>query len=213
MMDTLLNQRLSGMVLAGLAFASNGMAGDAVPDPVVATMNAPAVTAVGPVDQALMDRAVRWTRDNLAVDVPVRVTTAPETITLNSAATALSEQVGERDAGLVALVWTDEPEPVHGFMWPDARVVIVNVRVLMADGADEETIARRIERQVIRGVAMLYGLEASPNPLSAMWNYTTLEQLDAIGRNLDPPWLRKLQQQAEAWGVAIDTNSSFFLLR
>lgn len=213
MMHTLLKQMLSGVVLAGVAFASSAMAEDVVPEPVGTMMNAPAVTAVGPVDQALMDRAVRWSQDNLAVEVPTRVTTPPEVITLNSAAKALSEQVGDQDAGLVALVWTDEPEPVHGFMWPDARVVIVNVRTLMTDGADEETIARRIERQVIRGIAMLYGLEASPNPLSAMWNYTTLEQLDAIGRNLDPPWLRKLQQQAEAWGVAVDTSSSFFLLR
>lgn len=175
--------------------------------------NPPAITVVGPVDAAVVERVTAWARDNLAVEVPLVDTEAPETITLQSAAEALSGQVGDQDGGLVALVWTDVPEPVHGFMWPDNRVVIVNVRSLYTEGTDDETIMRRIDRQVIRGLGMLYGLDPSPNPLSAMYNYTSLEELDAIGRNLDPPWLLKLQQQAEAWGVALDTESPVFLLR
>ena len=57
------------------------------------------------------------------------------------------------------------------------------------------------------------GLEPSPNPLSAMTHYSTLEELDQIGRNLDPPWLIKLQEKAVEWGIEIDTEGPYYMLR
>ncbi|HMP73941.1 MAG TPA: hypothetical protein PKE55_11830 [Kiritimatiellia bacterium] len=173
----------------------------------------PAVIVMGPVDEDLTERARLWSERNLAIPVPRRESVEEEGVTLEDAAHQVSALVGEKDAGLVALVWTREFYTVHGFMWPDNRVVIINIRTLMADNPDEETLGRRVERQVIRGVCMLLGLEYSPNPMSAMWGYSNLEELDQMGRNLDPPWLRKLQERALELGIPLDEDNPFFILR
>ena len=74
-------------------------------------------------------------------------------------------------------------------------------------------LARRLERQVIRAICTLLGLEQSPNPQSAYSPYETLEQLDMIGRNLDPPWQKKMQERARELGLAIDADNPYFMLR
>jgi predicted Zn-dependent protease len=83
----------------------------------------------------------------------------------------------------------------------------------MAEQAEDETYARRLERQVIRGICLLMGLDYSPNPESAMTWYSSLEELDQIGRNLDPPWLIRLQERARELGIPLDPESPYNMFR
>jgi hypothetical protein len=103
-------------------------------------------------------------------------------------------------------------ETSHGAFYPEQRVAVVNLNALMTEGTDQEVVERRIERQVIRGICLNMGLEPNPNPHSAMFNYSTMDELDAIGRNLDPPWLMRLQEKAMASGIPVDRNNPFNLV-
>ncbi len=171
------------------------------------------LVAFGDVDPALVEHAAAWAADNLAIPVPVAEPAGLEGESLEDAVTQAKQRVAEDSLGLVVFVRPTSGETVHGFMRPDDRVVIVNVGGLSVDDPETTLLEKRLERQAIRGTSMLMGLDPSPNPFSAMYNYQSLEDLDKIGRNLDPPWLKKLQQAADAKGIPVDPESRFYLLQ
>lgn len=180
----------------------------------VASANEPvAVTALGEVDDALLQRAATWAADNLAIPVPVKNNDAENSATsFEEVRDALARMNDGGQLGVVVL-W-DAPAEVtsHGTYFPDEKVAVVNVRAMTEGDPDEETLARRIERQVIRGICFAMGLEPNPNPQSAMFSYSTMEELDAIGRNLDPPWLMRLQEAAQQAGIPVDQENPFNLV-
>lgn len=173
-----------------------------------------ALTVSGELDPPLVARVHDWAAEQLALPVPMvpsaPIESAPES--LDAVAEAMAPAVPEQAIGLVVLYNGEATLPHHGIYRPDLRVVVVNVP-LMKENADEETFARRLERQVIRGICTLMGLEFSPNPESAMAAYTTLEELDQIARNLDPPWLLKLQERAMELGIPLDPDSPYNFFR
>ncbi len=195
------------IALAGAAFAEEE------PVPVENVLEPVALTSLGDVDEALMQRAAAWARDNLAIPVPVKINEAENTAGSFEEVRDLLAGMGE-DGQLGLVVLWDAPEGVssHGTYFPDEKVAVVNVRAMKEGGPDEETFARRVERQVIRGICFAMGLEPNPNPQSAMFSYSTMEELDAIGRNLDPPWLMRLQKAAQDAGVPVDPENPFNLV-
>ncbi len=170
------------------------------------------LSKVGEIDAALVDRLKQWAESQLALPLPLAETLSPSNTTLEGVAIAAAELMQPEDAGMVVLHASASLDEPNGIFRPDLRVVVINVPD-MREGADDETFARRLERQVIRGVGVLLGLEWSPNPESAMAPYGTLEELDRIGRNLDPPWLLKLQEKAVFLGLPLDPDNPFNLLR
>lgn len=173
-----------------------------------------ALTACGTIDPKLVARVHDWAAEQLALPVPM-VEAAPlegEPLSLDAVAEAMSAVVPEQSLGLVVLFAGETPQSHHGIYRPDLRVVVVNARIMM-DNPDEELVARRLERQVIRGICTLMGLDFSPNPESAMATYSTMEELDQMARNLDPPWLIKLQERALELGIPLDPNSPYNMFR
>lgn len=171
-----------------------------------------ALVAVGEVPAALVERVQAWAQENLAVPVPVQEPRAESFENLDQAAEWAAGQLDERDLGWVVLLEPTGDATAHGMTRPDLRVSVVNVKAMRADNPDEETFARRMERQVMRGLGFLYGLEPSPNPQSAMTSYSSLAELDEIGRNFDPPWTRRFQELARDHGVPVDPESPYYLL-
>lgn len=173
-----------------------------------------ALTVSGELDPSLVARVRDWASEQLALPVPM-VPSAPleaEPSSLEAVAEAMAPAVPERAIGLVVLYNGQRALPHHGIYRPDLRVVVVNVPI-MREGADEEILARRLERQLIRGICMLMGLEFSPNPQSAMAAYTTMEELDEMARNLDPPWLIMVQERAMELGIPLDPESPYNMFR
>jgi hypothetical protein len=170
--------------------------------------------AMGEVDPALVERTKKWAMDNLALPLevlPALPRFAAETF--DEVAAAAAPLVGTQRAGLVVL-WRPVGDLAnHGAFFPDSGVAVANLNPMFTPDTDAELIERRVERQVVRGICLVFGLEASPNPQSAMFAYQNLEQLDVIGRNLDPPWLKRLQEAARARGVALLPDHPFNLLR
>ncbi|MCS6771187.1 MAG: hypothetical protein NZ740_04095 [Kiritimatiellae bacterium] len=173
------------------------------------------VMAAGDVDPALVERARRWAEENLAIPVPYAgsLDISSPTASLHEVAELAARKLPEDAVGAVVLYRGEPDSTNHGIYRPDLRVVVVNVRELLKDNPDEERIGRRLERQVIRGICSLMGMEYSPNPESAMTYYSTLEELDEIGRNLDPPWLLELQEKARDMGIPLDPDNPYNMFR
>lgn len=172
------------------------------------------LSVAGEVDPALVERGRQWAVENLAIPVP-RAPDVPlegPVESLDRVAEAAAPLIPGDSLGWVVLYGADTKIATHGIYRPDLKVVVVNVKPLL-EGGDAEKIGRRIERQVIRGICLLMGMDYSPNPESAMTYYGSLEELDAIGRNLDPPWLMKLQERAREWGIPLDPESPYNLFR
>ena len=178
----------------------------------VVAHNPVVLARVGKVDEALMDRLKSWAETSLAVPVPLAESLTVTSEKLADVVPVAAAQLGPDDVGMVvlnALASVDEP---NGIFRPDERVVVINVTD-MREGADENILAWRLERQVIRGICVLMGMEWSPNPESAMAQYQSLEELDRMGRNLDPPWLLKFQERANALGIPLDPDSPINFFR
>jgi hypothetical protein len=197
-------------------------AGEAAAEPVVETAEPeaaaawlpPAVIAFGDVDDQLVARAQQWAEANLAMPVPLLpAQPALQLGSFDEVAAAAAAMLETNRVGLV-VVWRPNSDVMnHGAHFPDIRVSIANLNPMLTPDTEAETIERRVERQVIRGVCLLFGLEPSPNPYSAMFGYENLEQLDKIGRNLDPPWLKRVQERARDRGIPLDAESEKYMLR
>lgn len=188
-------------ILVALLLASTPLRSEEPP-----AKNPVMLAKAGDIDQALVDRLKQWVESELAIPLPIAESLSAENYSLESVAEAAASRLGPDDAGIVILdTLADTSEP-NGIYHPEKRVVVINVAD-MREGADEEVFARRLERQVVRGVCVLLGLEWSPNPESAMAVYSNLAELDQIGRNLDPPWLLKLQRRAHELGIPLDAEN------
>jgi hypothetical protein len=194
-------------LLLGLLLVAGSVRAEEAP-----ARNPATLAKVGDLDPALVDRLKRWVESELALPLPLEESLSVDSAKLEDAAAVAAERLVPEDIGMVVLdARADASEP-NGIYRPDARVVVINVTD-MREGADDEKLARRLERQVIRGVGVLMGLTWSPNPDSAMASYSTLDELDQIGRNLDPPWLLKLQERARELGLTLDPDNPNNLIR
>ncbi len=194
-------------LLLGLLLVAGSVRAEEAP-----ARNPATLAKVGDLDPALVDRLKRWVESELALPLPLEESLSVDSAKLEDAAAVAAERLVPEDIGMVVLdARADASEP-NGIYRPDARVVVINVTD-MREGADDEKLARRLERQVIRGVGGLMGLTWSPNPDSAMASYSTLDELDQIGRNLDPPWLLKLQERARELGLTLDPDNPNNLIR
>lgn len=209
---------VAGWMMMAMAVCAEGTAVEATVPAVPAAEAAPesrtpvVLCRVGDLDDALMDRLKNWAESQLAVAVPLGETLAVESDKLQDVVPQAVERLEKDGVGMVVLDAQASADEPHGIFRPEERVVVINVTD-MKEGADPEILARRLERQVIRGIALLVGLEWSPNPESAMAEYSTLEELDRMGRNMDPPWLLKFQERARALGLPLDPDNPVNFLR
>jgi hypothetical protein len=173
-----------------------------------------ALVAFGDVDEALMARVQAWAVENLAIAVPVFPAQPQlQLATFDDVAEAAKALLEDDRFGVVVLWRPSSEVSNHGAFFPDARVAIANLNPMFTPDTDAEKIERRVDRQVIRGISMVMGLKPSPNPHSAMFDYANLEELDQIGRNLDPPWLKNLQEIARDYGIATEKGSPYDMLQ
>lgn len=186
-----------------------GVTGAASAEPPSRTM---VVSTLGPVNTQWVAHVVGWAATNLAIPVVVRPPLAAEVTSFEQAIETGQRKRPAHELGLVLLVQPTQASDVHGVLRKETGVALINVSAMRSDGAEEAVVLQRLERQVIRGLCMLLGLDSSPNPHSALAVYQSLSELDNIGRNLDPPWLVKLQEAARERGLTVDRESPFYML-
>lgn len=92
----------------------------------------------------------------------------------------------------------------------ESGVGMVNAKLMMTD--DEERYLRRLEKLTMRSVGLLLDVPLVPNPQSAMWTYRTMEELDAMGRNYDPPSLMRIQENALQREIPLIKDNPYLLV-
>jgi hypothetical protein len=151
------------------------------------------------VDAPLLERIRAFAENDL--QVPVR---AVENISLAGRKDFQSSEKAARriktgaDVSLIVLAGFNR-EPRHLAVYASSGIALINVQPLYTD--DGEVFARRLERQVMRAAAFSLGLEPTPDPFCVTRDYTSLEDLDAMGRNFSPPWQGRFAEEAEKRGL------------
>ena len=154
---------------------------------------------VGEVDAALVQRVGSFVER--LIRVPVK-TLEPRA----SIGTLEQDVKSVADKGAlitIALVNPSEPSNAHGISFPEMSLAAVNVASLRPADGNEETYGRRIEKQTVRSIAMLLKLGPCPNPHCALCAYSSIEELDRMGRGLCPPCLDRARVAAEARGAEL----------
>lgn len=188
-------------------------AGVPEPEAVPAEANAPGkgigLIAVGDMDPALMKRIRAFVEENTAIPVQLLETRAPSAESLFDEAVALGSEIDDDTLCVIGITVPGKAVSEHAVYNYDQRTCVINAGALAPEDDDEELYARRLEKVAMRSCGLLFGLESVPMPLSAMYPYQTLDELDSIARGIDPPTLQKLQKIVKGMGVQLTPTSPF----
>jgi predicted Zn-dependent protease len=184
--------RLLTFLTVGLILFSAGCA-KAPQEKAIVIVNASAV------DAPLLERVRAFAEREL--HVPVRTLEKPKLAgkadfqTLEKAARRV-----KTDADVTMIVLSGfNNDSQHLAVYVQSGIAVVNAQALYTD--DAEKFARRIERQVMRAAAFCFGLTPTPDPFCVTRDYTSLEDLDSMGRNFSPPWQGRFAEEATRRGL------------
>jgi hypothetical protein len=169
-----------------------------------------ALAVVGDMPAEQVERLRSFAEVNTSIPVVLREVPSYEEDALAVMARSLTDVRQPEDAVLVLLYAGTQSFEEHALYLYEDFVAIVNTTALATE--DEEKYMRRLERVMMRSFGLLMDVPVVPNPQSAMWAYRTLEELDFMGRNFDPPSLIAIQRNAVAKGIPLIVDSPFMVL-
>lgn len=170
------------------------------------------LSVLGDLSSDQLERIRHFVEWNAALPVQIRDLEQPDDIAaLADLPAAVVDQGHATDAPWVIIVAESNPFSEHSVYNYDLAIAIVNAGAIWTD--DEETLLRRLEKLTMRAYGLLFDAPLVPNPHSALWAYRTIEELDAMGRNFDPPSLKRVQENAVARGVSLFADSPFLIVR
>lgn len=107
--------------------------------------------------------------------------------TIESETSALSPLVTGEVVCVVGVAVLPESTKMLGAIDPVAKTAMVNASGMRPAAYDEEAYGRRLEKEVIRCIGRLMGMEDCLNPFCALHTVANKRQLDQKGRNYCPP--------------------------
>jgi hypothetical protein len=150
-------------------------------------------------DDELMTRVVNYVEKNMRIGVREIPPLKPAgTADLDEEADALKGYMPSRAYSMLALVKMNGDEKRHGLLHPFDQIAVLNTTALWPEDNNEETFAKRLEKESIRCIALLAGLPPCVSPRCALWHYTDDMGLDRKGSNLCPPCYLKYQALDQA---------------
>ena len=184
--------RLIKLFATGLFLFTTGYA-SAQPEKAITIVNAAAV------DAPLLERVRAFAEQEL--HVPVRALEKPNLAGKeNFQALEKAAQRVKTDADVTLIVLSGfSNETQHLTVYSNSNIAVVNVLPLRTD--DAEKFGRRVERQVMRAAAFSFGLTPTPDPFCVTRDYSTIEDLDTMGRNFSPPWQGRFAEEAVKHGL------------
>lgn len=153
-------------------------------------------------DAAVVARVRDWAQTQLSVKVVIQEADKAQG-SLEEQIRSLGEAIPPGIWGVILFVDSQGEDAVHGVVLAKERVAGVNVAALRVDDPDAETLARRLERCLVRNLAFMLEVPPAPDPFCATRPYRSLEDLDRMGRNFSPPTLQDFQRRAHAAGAAL----------
>lgn len=180
------------LVLLGMVFCLSGCA----PTP---KEKALALVSTGAVSAELVGQIQQYVEGQLQVPVRVseKLSWAKKT-DLNSLKKAALRAKSDADVVYMVIASVDGEEG-HLEVFEDEGVAIINVAPIYTE--DVKKFDRRVERQVMRAAAFLFGLPPTPDPFCVTRDYSSVEDLDRMGRNYSPPWQGRYAKEAAARGL------------
>jgi len=169
-----------------------------------------ALAVVGEMPDAQAERVREFVQVNTSLQVLRLPALREDGETLEAVLESLLDARPAEMAALVLLYAGAGEFEQHSIYRYDRNICIVNATAMRSD--DEEQYLRRLEKLTMRGIGLLLDVPQVPNPQSAMWSYRTMEELDWMGRNFDPPSLMKLQQNAIVMGLPLIKDSPFLII-
>lgn len=198
-----MNKWLWMLLIPALLIGFQAVAEDAADTSDTPSSKGVTIVQSGALDPAIRERVVSFVEQNTTIPMHALDPRPAMDGSLAGIGRAMLDDKLPDDLFVVVLARPQEDITSHGVLFPSKGFAVVNTKSLQPENNDSETYARRLEKQTIRSVAMLFGLEPCPNPHCALYNYRNDQQLDAIGRNLCPPCFRKLQNNAEQQGITL----------
>ncbi|HBA83980.1 MAG TPA: hypothetical protein DCZ95_07805 [Verrucomicrobia bacterium] len=180
---------LATMLVAGSCFLGAFSYAEDVPAAGEKTI---ALVAVGDIDADTMSAVRQFAEENVFFQVRLLPALTPTGGSLDQEGVAAAQAMNANDAFVVALVMPKDEIKAHGVYLPEARVAVVNAAVMKPEDGNMELYRRRLQRQAVRSIGMLIGLEPCPNPQCCMSSYQNVDEMDRIGMNFCPPcWDRE----------------------
>ena len=157
------------------------------------------VVVAGSTGTSVVARVTTFFRTAFPLSVQVENVALPEGLDLVGAA----KLGGSASNDYLKVVLFDAPaaEQRHGLFDPTNRVMTLNTTVLRHD--NPETFARRLDRQLTRGMCFSLGMPTCPNPMCGLFPYKDLAELDMIGRGACPPCQFRANDAAKQKGVLL----------
>jgi hypothetical protein len=150
-------------------------------------------------DRALVHRVEQFVSRQLGVRTAWAPLDAAAAGSKQTVLDRVSADRGGTDAVVLAFVRTDGASDLHMEVDPEKSIAAIRLNAVQSE--DAEIFARRVERQAMRAVVFLVGLEPSLDPYCVTRPYRTLEDLDSMGRNLSPPWFDRFRRKAADLGL------------
>ena len=184
--------RLITLFTIGLLLFTAGYA-QVQPEKAITIINAAAV------DAPLLERVRSFAEQEL--HIPVRTLEKPDLAGKKSfQALEKAAQRVKTDADVTLIVLSEfKNSPQHLTVYTNSNIAAVNVLPLRTD--DAEKFERRVERQVMRAAAFSFGMEPTPDPFCVTRDYSSIEDLDTMGRNFSPPWQDRFAKEAIKRGL------------
>ena len=169
-----------------------------------------AVVAVGAGTEKLAEHARNWALANIPVQIDLLPPQKKVGDSLDAIAADAVKLAGKGHPVVVAVAMPPASVTSHGMRTADGRSAVVNVRAMQADQPDAQKLERRIERQVIRAIALMIDMPSCVNGQCALSQYQSLEDLDRAGRNLCPPCSQNFQNAADAAKLELNPENPFY---
>ncbi len=170
-----------------------------------------ALVRVGETPEDLVVRVRDFVERNTAIPVRIRDARPAEGDSLTDIGRRLTGLMEPEDVFLIALARPESEFEEHAVYLYDQNVAVVNARVLEHPD-DPETYGRRLEKITMRSIGLMLGVDPVPNPHSAMYPYRSMKELDAMGRNYDPPTLINVQKAAVEQGMDLIRESPYIII-
>jgi hypothetical protein len=139
----------------------------------------------GAVESPLIQQIQAFVQNELDISIRTQEIHKVSVKMLHDGGESYAKHMGTNDAGMVVLVAPEADIPMHMALLSGVKVAVVNTKAVFSK--DKVTYVQRLQRQVMRSIAFMIGLPQSPDPRDVTYNYTSIEELDKIGRNLGAP--------------------------
>ncbi len=161
-----------------------------------------ALVNVGVVDDVAMEQIRKHMEQYLEVRVQAIKAEPDDTADLLIQLRSWKKLMTTDDIAFVAIVNSTTDVREYLLVAPDHRWAMVIANAVLPENGDSQKHLWRLQKLCMRSAGFLFGMGFSPNARSVMASYRSLDELDRMGINFDPPGQGEFSRLAREAGLA-----------